>query len=161
MLPSGFFNLCVLPYVSIGPPSHSFNPCSANLFHCRFILRPFTIPIATNAIKYTLVKDGYTFEAAADLNKQAPYLSVQRRYGRQVYKAHYALKEEYAMVETGYAQTDGDLPLVKVRCPRCLQTSDDWAGFSEPTCIKQRGKPRMNQPIGIVKDLFLKAPWGW
>ena len=53
-------------------------------------------------------------EAAADLNKQAPYLSVQRKYGKQVYKAHYAFKEEYAMIETGYAQTEGDLPLVKV-----------------------------------------------
>lgn len=85
----------------------------------RFILRPFTVPIATNAIKYTLRKDDYIFEAAADLNKQAPYLSVQKRYGRQVYKAHYAVKEEYAMVESGYSQTDadGDLPLIKVHSP--------------------------------------------
>ena len=50
----------------------------------RFILRPFTVPIATSAIKYTLHKDDYIFEAAADLNKQAPYLSVQKRHGRQV-----------------------------------------------------------------------------
>lgn len=80
-----------------------------------FILRPFTVPIATSAVKYTLHKDDYVFEVAADLNKQAPYLSVQKRHGRQVYKAHYAIKEEYAMVETGYAQTDaeGDLPLIK------------------------------------------------
>ena len=81
---------------------------------CSFILRPFTVPIATSAIKYSLEKDGYLIEAAADLNKQAPYLSVQRRYGKQVYKAHYAFKEEYAMLETGYAQVEGDLPLVKV-----------------------------------------------
>lgn len=78
-----------------------------------FILRPFTVPIATSAIKYNVEKDGYLVEAAADLNKQAPYLSVQRKYGKQVYKAHYAFKEEYAMIETGYAQTEGDLPLVK------------------------------------------------
>lgn len=82
---------------------------------CSFILRPFTVPIATSAVKYNVEKDGYLVEAAADLNKQAPYLSVQRRYGKQVYKAHYAFKEEYAMIETGYAQTEGDLPLVKVR----------------------------------------------
>lgn len=80
----------------------------------RFILRPFTVPIATSAVKYTLEKDGYLIEAAADLNKQAPYLAVQKRHGKQVYKAHYAFKEEYAMIETGFAQTDGDLPLVKV-----------------------------------------------
>ena len=72
------------------------------------------MPIATSAIKYSLEKDGYLIEAAADLNKQAPYLSVQRRYGKQVYKAHYAFKEEYAMLETGYASVEGDLPLVKV-----------------------------------------------
>ena len=85
-----------------------------SLATCRFILRPFTVPIATSAIKYNVEKDGYLVEAAADLNKQAPYLSVQRKYGKQVYKAHYAFKEEYAMIETGYAQTEGDLPLVKV-----------------------------------------------
>lgn len=81
---------------------------------CSFILRPFTVPIATSAVKYNVEKDGYLVEAAADLNKQAPYLSVQRKYGKQTYKAHYAFKEEYAMLETGYAQTEGDLPLVKV-----------------------------------------------
>lgn len=78
-----------------------------------FILRPFTIPIATSAAKYTLKRDDYTVEASADLNKQAPYLAVQKRYGKQVYKVHYGFKEEYAMIETGYAQTEGDLPLVK------------------------------------------------
>ena len=80
----------------------------------RFILRPFTVPIATSAIKYSLAKDDYLIEASADLNKQAPYLSVQRKYGRQTYKAHYAFKDEYALLESGYAQTDGDLPLIKV-----------------------------------------------
>jgi hypothetical protein len=78
-----------------------------------FVLRPFTVPIATSAIKYSLAKDDYLIEASADLNKQAPYLSVQRRYGRQTYKAHYAFKDEFALLETGFAQTDGDLPLIK------------------------------------------------
>ena len=81
---------------------------------CRFILRPFTVPIATSAVKYSLAKDDYLIEASADLNKQAPYLSVQRKYGRQTYRAHYSFNDEYALLESGYAQTDGDLPLIKV-----------------------------------------------
>jgi hypothetical protein len=78
-----------------------------------FILRPFTVPIATSAIKYTLAKDDYLIEASADLNKRAPYLAVQKRHRNQTYKAHYAFKEKYAMLETGFAQTEGELPLIK------------------------------------------------
>ena len=83
-------------------------------------------------MKYNIEKDGYLVEAAADLNKQAPYLSVQRKYGKQVYKAHYAFKEEYAMIETGYAQTEGDLPLVKAclqACTSALLTKNTKIGF--------------------------------
>jgi len=78
-----------------------------------FILRPFTIPISTAAAKYTLERDGYIAEASVDLNKQAPYVSLQKRRGNNTFKGHYAFKEEYALLEVGYARATDDLPLVK------------------------------------------------
>ena len=60
-------------------------------------------------------RDGNLIEASADLNKQAPYLSVQRYHKNGTVKASYAFKEEYALVEAGYSRIQGDIPIVKAR----------------------------------------------
>ena len=82
-----------------------------------FIISPFTIPISTSAVKYTLEKDGYKVEPAFDIATRNPYLSVEKYLSDKnvMAKASYAFREETAMVEFGYRPEEKDFPLAKVR----------------------------------------------
>ena len=68
-----------------------------------------------------------------DLNKQAPYVSLQKRRGNNTFKGHYAFKEEYALLEVGYARALDDLPLIKVSC----QLSPAQQRFQLPALISE------------------------
>jgi hypothetical protein len=67
-----------------------------------FVIDPFTIPVSTAAAKYSYERDGYLVEPAVDFKRQAPYLSVQKNYNGNTFKAQYAFQEETALVEVGF-----------------------------------------------------------
>lgn len=83
-----------------------------------FVIRPFYIPVAAAALKYSLDKDGYHLEPAIDLNTNEPYLSVGKQHNQYHVKGSYAFKQQYALVEVGYArkapEIRDDRSLVKV-----------------------------------------------
>ncbi|KAK9799816.1 hypothetical protein WJX73_003553 [Symbiochloris irregularis] len=91
---------------------HTFNS-SSNLLNSTFynlkerqgfVIRPFYIPVAASAVRYSLHKDGYEIEPAVDLNTQEPYLSVGKQHDKYHFKGSYAFKEQYALLEVGYAR---------------------------------------------------------
>lgn len=80
-----------------------------------FIIAPFTIPISTSAVKYTLEKDGYKVEPAFDIATRSPFLSVEKYLSDKnvLARASYAFREETAMVEFGYRPEEKDFPLAR------------------------------------------------
>lgn len=81
-----------------------------------FIISPFTIPISTSAVKYTLEKDGYKVEPAFDIATRSPFLSVEKFLSDKnvLAKASYAFRDEVAMLEFGYRPDEKDFPLARV-----------------------------------------------
>lgn len=80
-----------------------------------FIIRPFYIPVAAAAVKYSYEKDGYLIEPAVDLNTNEPYLSVQKNKDNYRLKGSYAFKEQYALLEVGYAKEAPDFNAISER----------------------------------------------
>lgn len=80
-----------------------------------FIISPFTIPISTSAVKYTLEKDGYKVEPAFDIATRSPFLSVEKFLSDKnvLAKASYAFRDEVAMLEFGYRPDEKDFPLAR------------------------------------------------
>ena len=64
-----------------------------------FIIRPFTVPVASAAVKYSMERDGYTIEPSFDLNTQNPYLSVAKRHRNANIKARFASLPACALPE--------------------------------------------------------------
>ncbi|KAK9836095.1 hypothetical protein WJX81_000640 [Elliptochloris bilobata] len=82
----------------------------------RFIIAPFTVPIATSAAAITLEHEGYVVEPAIDFNQKAGYLSVAKAHDRYAFKGSYAFKEEVALLEVGYSRLErleNEAPLVR------------------------------------------------
>lgn len=111
-----------------------------------FIIRPFYIPVAAAAVKYSYEKDGYLIEPAVDLNTNEPYLSVQKNKDNYRLKGSYAFKEQYALLEVGYAKE-----------------APDFNAISERSLVKEvgynTGRRHSGDSTPLVKG-FVKGPLG-
>lgn len=98
-------------------PANEVNSTYVNLKERQgFIIAPFTLPTATAAASYSIERDGYVFEPQFNFHTNSPYLSVGRNkfWKRNHVKAHYAFKEQVAMVDFTYNEGKlGQDPLAK------------------------------------------------
>lgn len=79
-----------------------------------FIIAPFTASIANQAVAFSHTRDDYTIDAAYDINRNAPFLSVGKRQNdKTAIKAGYAFKDEVALVEVAHRH-NADLPAVRL-----------------------------------------------
>jgi len=98
-------------------PANEINSTFLNLKERQgFIIAPFTLPTATAAATYSVERDGYVIEPQYNFHTQSAYLSVGRNkfWKKNHVKAHYAFKEQVAMVDFTYNEAErGDEPLAK------------------------------------------------
>ncbi|DBA69267.1 hypothetical protein WJX79_004479 [Trebouxia sp. C0005] len=98
-------------------PANEVNSTQVNLKERQgFIIAPFTLPTATAAASYSIERDGYVIEPQYNFHTSSPYLSVGRNkfWKKNHVKAHYAFKEQVAMVDFTYNEgKTSDAPLAK------------------------------------------------
>lgn len=78
-----------------------------------FIIEPFTSSIANAAVAISHTRDDYIIDAAYDINRNAPFLSVGKRQNdKTAIKVGYAFKDEVALLEVAHKHND-DLPAIR------------------------------------------------
>jgi len=94
-----------------------------------FIIEPFTASIATAAVAVSHIRDDVTFDAAYDINRNAPYLSVGKRQNdKTAIKFGYAIKDEVALFEVAHRPND-DLPALRL----FVKAGAGPKGFGKPS----------------------------
>lgn len=93
-----------------------------------FIIEPFTASIANSAVAISHTRDDLTFDAAYDINRNAPFLSVGKRQNdKTALKVGYAFKDEVALFEVAHRPND-DMPAIRV----FVKAAAGANGFGKP-----------------------------